>query len=100
MNKEKVIEQIMEALAEIENHLETNELPLIGPESRDQLNQFKENFRKMIKLIDEKPIDSEESFTPMGRIILDSWPLVTSLGEKILSAEQAFTQYRKKFRNN
>lgn len=88
---ERVRRAILEAVNAIEEACEQEQLPQSGPMSQSQLRHFEETLRRMLLVVEQpENLDVEPPCGGMGRVIVDSWPIRSSLGEAILKAEQEY----------
>ncbi|GIV67078.1 MAG: hypothetical protein KatS3mg047_1471 [Bellilinea sp.] len=92
MKKEQVVTTIQQAVDALDDHVASVSVPESGPMSRKQLEFFREQLLDMLKCIQENR-QSLSTRTMMGKIIIDSWPLNSILGEMIIKAEQNFWDY-------
>ena len=87
-NRKKAIAICNQALRELIEELNTKKEAIAD---RDQLLQFKEHFERIIQQLEDNELPSKnERAVWMGRVIVDSWPLNSKLGNLLCSAEQAY----------
>jgi len=94
MKREKLKKTILQAILAIEKELELGSLPMSGPKSTKQLEQFLNVLIKMLCSVDNGAVVHDALLNEgMGEIIVDSWPLDSPLGEIILTAEQEYNRF-------
>lgn len=59
--------------------------------SAQQLEMFRSELKRMLTNLEAETLPPKaERLSGMGRVIVDSWPLGSSLGETIIDAERAY----------
>ncbi|MEN4013095.1 MAG: hypothetical protein ROW48_13750 [Bellilinea sp.] len=99
MKREEAETTICEALSALEDYLPSSTIPESGPLSVSQLLFFREQLKEMLRSIHENLYITAHKGT-MGRLITDSWPLDSTLGEKIIRAEQKYREYHESITKN
>jgi len=90
---------IQQAIYAIDNELRSKKLPVSGAMSTEQLEQFRFALTKMLHSLDsDSTTEPVLSNGGLGRVIIDSWPLNSSLGEIILEAEQLYLEFSSSLR--
>ncbi len=86
---------IQTAIRAIDDRLGIEDIPEGGPLSETQLHDFRQILVQMASNLDSlEDIQGEtRSPTRMGRVIVDSWPLDSEIGEAILAAEQEYWKF-------
>jgi len=89
LKQQAVLKQVIEAVDGIAAELSKADSELIA--NRSTLEAFRVQLVKISKEIETDSIPSKKGRrSSMGRVIVDSWPLAHPLGEKIVTAEQAY----------
>ena len=91
MKSQNEYSKIKSAISAIEEEISRKELPTNGPMSLPQLKEFRQTLYQMREvLLDQNNSWQRQRTMNMGKIIVDSWPLDSKLGEIIIQAEDEF----------
>lgn len=94
--KYEVVKKIDAAIKAIDEHLNGTIVDVkISSIPNNQLLSFKDKLVKM-KIQVEQDSLSPYQVPGMGRVITDSWPFNSSVGEKVLESEQSYINFIKK----
>lgn len=87
LNRGKVIALTKDALSELDNTITSN----YNKYPHSHLVKFKHYLEEMLKELNFTQLPSKSFRNKgMGHVIVDSWPLNSVLGDKIISAENAY----------
>lgn len=92
MRRDKVLSQIQIALKALEMHLNGIEIDQsLSRFEEEQLLQFRNSLMSLSARVERG--DGQRLRLWMGRAVVDSWPTSSKLGDLILKAEEAVSQY-------
>jgi hypothetical protein len=93
-NLDDLISQVRDAQASIQVYLEGAESDLPKRISRIDLVKCLERMRKIDEELTNGSLPAKaDRKSGMGRMIVDCWPMDFELGDKLISAEQAYVNF-------
>jgi hypothetical protein len=91
--KIKALDAIDKAIDRINEHFNGDADPVISSIAIDHLKRLQKQLYYMKNIIESNNMKQGESLIGIGKVIVDSWPYDSVIGNLIVKADQEFKSY-------